>query len=174
MQSTDLHEVARTETQQIADEHHAAHVEAGRKLDRSLRIFLIGSLLIVAANFVINRYFVPEQANPLLCPGDPLNYQIDLDIREPSVVEIDSSVRNMDTLNTEVPSTTTRAIYAQAGLVSEQSVWKVPARLPATNTRPARAWRPGQYRLLIAVTGVEGDKRASVGVVEFRIGANCR
>ena len=188
MSSTDLSEIARTEIQQIANDQHAAQLKANQKLDRSLRIFLVGNLIILMVNFAINRYFLPEQIlsspsvrlavapaedNPLLCPGDILRYTLTLDIQEPAVVTVDFNIRNLDEKRIEIPSSTVRVIYDTPGTITLPASWIVPLRLPETVTRSERLWQPGQYRGLIAITAVEGDREASVISIDFRIAENC-
>lgn len=122
---------------------------------------------------VVTLAVTPVEINPALCPGDVLRYDITLNVREPSVAEIDWNIRNLDTDRTEVQSETVRTIYERAGVIRSQVSWQIPARLPATNTRPERPWVPGQYRRLIALTGIEGLLRASVISIDFRIKDNC-
>lgn len=128
---------------------------------------------IEPAPAVVRLAVAPVRENPLLCPGDTLPYLLTLDVTEPSVVAIDWNIKNLDTNRTEIQSETVRAIYDEPGVVSVQGNWKLPAKLPPTNTRPERNWTPGQYRRLIAFTGVEGSKRASVVKIDFRVSDSC-
>jgi hypothetical protein len=154
-------------------------------------VFAIALLLTTAANIylqqrierrigtpspaVVNLSVIPAIINPVLCPGDTLRYLINIDVQEPAVIELDASVRYVDTKLTVIPSVTRRIIYDSKDAVRLPGNWAIPDMMPATSTRPQESpWIPGQYRRLIALTGIEGNTRASVASVDFRIGEDCR
>lgn len=190
MGSPNLSEIAQNGIREIVAAHQAGQARTDRHIVRLIWVFAVASLLTMVASLLIQQRVerrigepapavvlvsvLPAEDNPLLCPGETLRYLLTLNIQEPSVVEIDTAVRNMDTMVTVIPSVTRRAIYDAAGIAALPGNYEIPALMPATNTRPEAPWLPGQYRRLIAVTGVEGDKRASVVSLNFRIADNCR
>lgn len=121
---------------------------------------------------VVNLSIAPALDNPLVCPGDVVPYLFHVEILRDVVVDIDSVVRNLDTTRTEITSRTTRNVYDKGTLEIESS-WTLPLLLPATNSLPERPWRPGNYQRLLAITGIEGERQASVTRMNFRVGAEC-
>lgn len=191
--SKELLEIAQRGTLQIADAHNRSQERTSRHIVRATRVFLLMGVLLLIGQVIFQRrvesrigqpldavvqmaaiIVEPTQANPILCPGDTLRYELALQILEPSVVDLDTSVRNLDTLLTVIPSETRRIIYDQAGEARLPASWRIPLVIPASGSQMMRPWVPGQYRRMVALTGVEGAKKASVVTVDFRIGTECK
>lgn len=189
MQSNDLSEIAQSGVHQIVEDHKAGQRETNRHINRATWVFVIFAMLFMSASIYIQQRIeqrINEPAppvvslavsmpveNPTLCPGDTLDYSLTITINEPSVTEIDTIVRNLDTGRTEWYGQTTRNIYEAAGQLTTETQWTIPLLLPATLTRPERQWAAGSYKRNIAVTGIEGEKRASVVSVPFMLASDC-
>lgn len=191
--STELSEIAQSGMQEIVDrqmQENQAAIEREARRFWSLVLFglAMAALSVGISSFyqyrietrinaphpaVVNLSLTNTETNPLLCPGDTLQYELTITIDEPSVVDSDSVVRNLDTRRTEILSNTVRNIYEEPGIIVIASNWTLPDMLPATSTRPERPWTAGRHRRLIAITGVEGDNRASVVHVDFIVSAQC-
>lgn len=188
MPLTELSATAQREIAQMVQETVAQRKRTDRHIGQASIFFTIAMILWVVLTAylqqrtenrigealppVVNLAVVPAFENPIVCPGDPVPYHFHVEILRDVVVDIDSVVRNLDTTRTEITSRTVRNIYDQ-GTLDIPSSWTLPLLLPATNSLPERAWKPGNYERILAITGVEGSRKASVAHTRFRVGANC-
>ncbi len=171
-------------------EQHAQGEVAARS---HLRISTFGFLASFALFFLLNLWVqsgletrmrepspsdvdlsvVPLLDNPILCPGDTLEYTVTATVKGPAVVDSDAVIRNLDESRAEIFSNTLRNLYAAPSELETNVRWKIPDMLPASLTRPERLWKPGNYRRVIAITNAANITLPSFAQVDFRIGDQC-
>lgn len=168
-------------------------METTRHIRRVTWVFVAFTLLFIASTYFVQRRIetrisepLPAVAkiyltspmspldNPILCPGDTLQFSLLLDVTRATVADIDSVVRRSESNALMIPSVTVRTIYDIEENVPLASSWIVPKRLPALFAEPERDWLPGQYRHVIAITNKSGNRDASVVSINFRIAENCK
>lgn len=175
--------------QQIVEIHKAGQEETSRHINNAIFILVLSMVIVMATSAYVEQRIgttiilpsppdvhlavATETVNPLLCPGDELPLLVMIQVDRAAVIERDTTVRSLDTGVTVLFSETFRIIYDEPGTIETPAVWMVPPVIAATAASPERQWTAGNYRMNVSLTGVEGEKRASVASVDFRIGADC-
>jgi len=188
-ESSDLLETAQSGVAQIVERHEQGAVAADSHFRISTFGFLAGFAIFFFFNMwlqsglearmrepgpsTVNLGVVPLLDNPILCPGDTLEYTVTVVVNGPAVVDSDAVIRNLDESRTEIFSQTMRNLYAAPSQLETRSRWKIPDMLPASGTRPERLWKPGNYRRVLAITNVANITLPSIEKVDFRIGTAC-
>lgn len=191
--SKDLAELAHKGIEQIVASNEASRLESNKRLRNATVIFIASAIVFIIFQLVISEFqqrritdslgrplpalvdldLTTDIDNPSLCPGEKLTYTLTLDISTPTVVDIDASVKSVDTQRTVISSITVRNIYDEAGKMVIQSDFTLPRVLPATANRPEQFWTSGQYKRLLSVMSVEGDRKASVVSIPFIVDEDC-
>jgi len=186
MPLSDLSEIASAATQ-IVEQHRAGQQQTDQHIRVAFRRFLLAWLVLAAASIgaqvwlakyireplpsVVNLRIESAVANPLLCPGDTLKYSTTLDIDEALTGKYVIVIRNLDDGRQEWSSSTEAIYWPDRRTVA--TAWEIPAKLPATPTRPEREWTPGNYQREISIVSYESSMKANPQAIPFRIGADC-
>ncbi len=109
--------------------------------------------------------------NPILCPGDTLQYLVSRNVTDFFAGRVVVVVKNMDTSRQEISDGVD--VIWDANQATLSSNWQIPLMLPATLTKPERAWRAGQYEREIAVTSYGANYKIEPAVIKFQISGNC-
>lgn len=120
---------------------------------------------------VVHLLIAAKDENPVLCPGDTLEYTVSRDVDDFFVGRAVVVVKNAVTERQEM-SGGTDVIY-DVGQVTLSSNWQIPALLPATLTKPVRPWMVGQFKREIAIASYGANYDTEPAFVNFRIGQNC-
>ncbi len=188
-QSNDLLETAQSGVARIVEQHVQGEVAARSGFRISTFGFLAAFVLFFLVNLwvqsglegrmrepapsTINLSIVPLLDNPMLCPGDTLEYTVTAIVNGPAVVDADAVIRNLDESRTEIFSNTQRNLYGTPSKLVTRSHWKIPDMLPASILSAEHQWKPGNYRRVIAITNVANITLPSIAHVDFRIGNQC-
>lgn len=191
--SKDLASIAQDGIREIVETNKIQQQEANRRANVAMFIFVIAFILFVISQVFLADYqqkqlkvqlesLSPSVAlltaelpvrNPIVCPGDTLNYLLTIEVDAPTIVDIDAVVRSNETNLTVLAAPTLRTIYDQSGTIVIQSSWGIPDKLSPVATFPEQLWRAGDYRRVVSVMSTEGDRAASFVSIPFRIGRSC-
>jgi hypothetical protein len=156
---------------------------------RAYRFWLIlSTFLILLVNAgLLALYYAPERPGaPLmtldlaqvngsadLCPGELLDYTLDLEIQEAGVFDLDVSVWRVTPPANALFSETRRMVFARATAYRLKRYWQVPATHPDPTTGLPIRWAPGQYERRHAISTVSRHTAPSILVIPFSIRADC-
>ncbi len=131
----------------------------------------IESLIGAPLPALVHLDITSEVDNPILCPGDTLKYTVSRDVKDFFTGRAVVVVKNLDSGRQEMSDGVD--VIWDANQATLSSNWTLPDMLPATLTKPERAWQAGQYEREIAVASYGSSYKIEPAIVRFRVAGNC-